>query len=287
MVQVFRDTCRQTSQVAGLGGLLAFWLPTLADLVKNASAERLLAARHLSRTRIMRLCGLLTLIGGVLSISLTLLQWWMSTVLNSSAFITARCQQGCSLADQDVSGPGALAVSLFQPLVALCLPFGLLGILLLQQHRWARRLVGLALLGQVAAAGSSQFGGDSYATALGQWLFPSGVVPRSLFHLLHPLLLLAWFVQPVAIICCGLLTLKTRQLSAWSVVLLLLGGVLALQSFWLLPASIVFHLNLDFSLVLSVDSALAIVASVLWAGLGYALWTQKAEPLAHPEPQAL
>lgn len=46
MARVFRDSCRDTLQQRGLGGLFALWLPTLLDLLLNASLERWLALKE-------------------------------------------------------------------------------------------------------------------------------------------------------------------------------------------------------------------------------------------------
>jgi hypothetical protein len=66
MVQVFRDTCRRAEQLYGLIGVLALWLPTLADLLKTAAAERLISIRPPSQNQIIRWCGLLTTLGAAL-----------------------------------------------------------------------------------------------------------------------------------------------------------------------------------------------------------------------------
>src|SRR5215469_4449483 len=62
MLQVFRDRCRQATRAHGLRGLLALWLPTLADLFRTALAEWLATTRPLARPFLSRLCGLLLLV---------------------------------------------------------------------------------------------------------------------------------------------------------------------------------------------------------------------------------
>jgi hypothetical protein len=100
--------------------------------------------------------------------------------------------------------------------------------------------------------------------------------------------LLAWFGLPITVFLCGMLVFKTRLLGSWSIALLLLGGAIALQLFWLVPITLLFNSSyVTGSSVPVINSVLAIAESVLWAVLGYALWARKAEPLIQPELQAL
>lgn len=123
---------------------------------------------------------------------------------------------------------------------------------------------------------------------LGQWLAQSTVVlPGPLVFLPHVVVLLAWFVAPIAVILCGVSSWGSHLLGVWRVVVLLLGGAMALQSFWLLPVVLVFNPPMAGVPGGLIDTGLALGESVLWAGLGYALWVRKAEPLVRAEPLAL
>lgn len=62
-----RDACREVHRRQGAGGLLAFWLPSLLDLIKTALAERLRQGKlTMAKERWLALAGLLTIVIGVL-----------------------------------------------------------------------------------------------------------------------------------------------------------------------------------------------------------------------------
>ena len=63
----FRDACRVAYRRNGVGGLVAFWLPTLLDLFKSALEERTHQGEFtMSKERLMTLAGPLTIIVGLL-----------------------------------------------------------------------------------------------------------------------------------------------------------------------------------------------------------------------------
>lgn len=127
MLQVFRDSCRTADRAAGRRGLVAFWLPTLADLFKTALAEWLMVMRLLVRPVTLRVCGLLTLLsalGALLLFVLPSLLWELGL---PTYFAWPRGREWFERSEL-----------LWDALVLCCFLFGMCGVLLVQRTRSGR-----------------------------------------------------------------------------------------------------------------------------------------------------
>jgi hypothetical protein len=285
MLQVFRDRCRQATQAQGRRGLLALWVPTLADLFRTALAERLATTRPLARPFLSRLCGLLLLV----SASLTLL-------LDLYALVYAWLGLSLHLPTPELLGFTAGDLVVAVPLFSV---WGLLG-LLLRSRTWFGWLGGsLALLGQLLFISFPLLDywwltPDDAGAIFNQYSGTSGFAPdpAGAIHLIAQLLgLVGLVVAPLGLLLFGLAVWRARMLGPWSVVGLLLFLATGLQLWGWLPAM---GIGLPFGMdsggegmnFLLFTLELGVFSWPLWAGLGYALWVRPGTPVAGPEPLA-
>lgn len=262
MLQVFRDRCRQAIQERGPRGLMALWLPTLADLFTTALAERLATTRPLSRPFLSRLCGLLMLVSASLALLLGL------DVLVRDLFGIHLYQLAPGLEpDTDAGFVHALH---WYPV------WGLLG-LLLCQRTWLTRLgASLALLGQVLIV---------WNLPLYTWSFTVDVYAIASATLTTRLLGLV--VLPLGLLLCGFAAWRVRLLGRWSVVVVLLALATGLHGFLILRVWVSLFaaprqgIGFVAAVLLQIlDSG--VVLAPLWAGLGYALWAKQDTPVVGP-----
>jgi hypothetical protein len=268
MLQVFRDRCRQATQAHGRPGLLALWLPTLADLFRTALAEWLATTRPLSRPFLIRLCGLLMLGSASLPLLLVL-------------YVLVRSLFGTHL---HLLAPGLMPFA--EGGVAAVLPlypvWGLFG-LLLCQRTWLGWLGGsLALLGQLLPFW--------WNAPLYTWSFALDASGGTEYVSLTPSIL-GLVVVPLGLLLCGLAVWRARMLGSWSVMGLLLFLATGLQGLLILWewGSVFIAPSFTWASGLSVfliPLGLGIFSWPLWAGLGYALWVRRGTPMAGPEPLA-
>ncbi len=260
MVQAFRDTCRQAEESHGLAGVLVLWLPTLADLLKTASAERFASIWPVSRSLIICCCGLLTMLGaafGLLFIALSLLIHFKVVSGNCCwEYLHPSVPVRVFFYTQLLSIPVAL----------LCLTFGLIGVLLMQQGRMGRLSGALAVLGHLIPL-LQELGAVLETLWAPSWMFsPSeNSLPNEVgFVVFFYGSVVLW---PAVLVLFGLVSFRAAQTRSIGLLLLLLGLNNALISF------VFFTLDSGaFWLVLTVTLYL------LWGALGYALWRSKAQP---------
>lgn len=246
MLQVFRDSCRAADRAAGRRGLVAFWLPTLADLFKTALAEWLTIMRLLVRPVTLRVCGLLTLLsalGALLLFVLPSLLWELGL---PSYFAWPRGREWFERSEL-----------LWDALVLCCFLFGMCGVLLVQRTRSGRVIGSLTLLGWVGLTGWDD---------LSRWLFFSQNLVRSFLLGDGSLLLIV-----AGLIGCGVHLYRPRQGAFWSSLPLLLGLCLALD----LAGTIIEQL---IPTSLPPFSYVWLLGYVLWAGFGWSLLIRKEAP---------
>ena len=256
MVQVFRDSCRLAEQERGLPGIISLWFATLADLLRSALAEHLAEGTIMSRPFYIRVSGLLTLGGAALAL-------WLNF----------------GLIDAMLGVPPVDAMTV----IIACWTLGLAG-LLLAQRGWIGRFsasLPLLALGALLAV---------YIIADLQIAPLESIVENILYRLAA----LGWgfsqadgLITGMALVACGVVTLKERLLARWNAVPLILGLWTVYDnltvSYWADASPIVGIGSLRISLV----PFLSLICNFcLWGCLGYALWAKPRPKPAVPAVQA-
>lgn len=273
MAQVFRDNYRQAQQERGLPGILALWLATLADLLRSALAEHLSEGTIMSRSFFLRLSGLLTLVGIVVTLALVS-DDYATNLIAGYRGITHYLTHYAT---------GRTLFTWLSLIPSACRMIGLAG-LLLAQRGWVGRLsASLALLIQGATLTTDII-----------MLFPIAQLEGDVVNIFEWTSALGWgFFQAdglllgVALIVCGVVTLKAHLLPQWNLIPLLLGLWLVYDnltvSYWLntSPMAGIGSIKIVLVPVLSVY-----ILYCLWGCLGYALWGKQRPKQAVPAVQA-
>lgn len=152
---------------------------------------------------------------------------------------------------------------------------GLLGLLLVQRNRGGRVLASLALLAEVMLLA-------------GAYLYPIFLtVSRNLLpnYLAWAFFTATSLLTAAGVIGCGLLMSRPRWLTPFSCLLLLLG--LSLGIAWTPTILLLLRAGgLAISTVSSIlfPTSLSLVATLMWAALGYALFIWRDAPLIRSQP---
>jgi hypothetical protein len=271
MAQVFRDSCRQAQQERGLPGVIVLWLATLVDLLRSALAEHLSEGPIMSRPFYIRMSGLLTLVGAAIELLLN---------IDESTYGFIPGYTGIAQHLAQVSSGLLIGIALV-PII--CWTLGLVGMLLAQRGWVGRVSASLALLAL----------GAELAVEIIAYLHiaPLVTILESSFGWLAVLglgfLQANGLILGVALIVCGVVTLKAHLLPRWNAVPLLLGLLLVFYNltiyYWATASPMI---GIGSASVALVPFLAWICIFCLWGCLGYALWAKRRPKQAAPAVQA-
>lgn len=244
MAQAFRDSCREAASRRGVPGLLALWLPTLADLAATALAERLSEEIPMLRVHLIRSSGIAAILGAGL--------WLVGVNLSFNPPF-------------DIMIPACLVLFLF----------GLLGFTLQLGRRggWIARTgaaVGLVALAVFAISMFGTLRGDLRNSLLGE--------------LARAAVLWSPVALSASLILIGVATLRAHSLPRLNAAPLLIGvpigGIAAVNA---IPGVLVYLDNTP-TIGQPLAHTTLLFFGLGWGLLGYALWTVKGEAQTSAQP---
>lgn len=268
MEQLFGDVCRREENRAGMGGLVALWMRTVADLVVSAAVERgRTVAPALTSSGMIRFGGLAAMVGGALSAVLVLrnfaMVFWVG--YGSPAWLF-----------------GALdLVGVLASMLIAVATLGLYACVAVGSRKLATVGLVVATLSAVMLAGALIY--ESTAAPTSGYVANSEVSAETFAIALG----VVGLVYTIGFLLLGVAVILTRALGRWSPLPLILGlfppvGHLLI----LLLAGSGGQLEGTQIMVYMLTSLPSVFVDLGWVLLGYVLWSGWSRGAEEPTPAA-